>query len=199
MAVREGVAYSLGSQIGATLAIQSDRTLALALARRECIRVSDRVLRMAELAARNLRSGASSEGLVAARATEAQLLFDAIVSYLAASRRQHGADSQSAWLLAVLTELASIGDLLRQQEEREEKLRRAGVEFSRVGRLELAAAVSALLERMRQTFTALAVGVVALVRMVLALQRQIDASLTRIAGYLGRLPAANEGVAPRVS
>ena len=203
----------------------ADRAWALALAQRETLRVSDQVLLMGEMVARALRSGSDGSGAMAARALEARLLGDAIVPYLAAIRRTHGADPNSELLLGLLTEVATVGDLLRQLHEREGRLRRAGVEFSRAGRSELADAAEALLERMRHTFTALAVGDLGVARGVIAgrpefeqlisrlrlshlarleahlsstrishthhmevlsLQRQIDASLTRIAGYLVR-------------
>jgi len=203
----------------------ADRPLALALARRETLRLSDRVLRMGERWAHDLRRGGGGSGAVASLGLEVRVLSEAVVPYLAAIRREHGPDSQSELLLALVTEVVSVGDWLRRLEEREAKLERAGVEFSRIGRRELAEAADVLLERMRQTFTALAVGdrVIAqtvvvgrpgfellisrlrlahLARLearftatrvshthhmeVLAMQRQIDAALTRICGYLLR-------------
>jgi phosphate:Na+ symporter len=202
-----------------------DRALALALARRETLRLSDQVLHVGEGVASALRSGGGGSGAISVRALEARRLAEAIVPYLAAIRRTHGADPRSEFLLGLLTEVVTVGDLLRQLDEREGKLRRTGVEFSRAGRSELAGAAEALLERMRHTFTALAVGdrgmaqgvidgrphfeaLISRLRLshlarlearhtatrvshthhmeVLAMQRQIDASLTRIAGYLVR-------------
>jgi phosphate:Na+ symporter len=196
---------------------------ALALARRECVRVSDEVLAMAELAARQTRHGSWGVATIAAREAKMDHLTRAVVQYLADLRRANGPDPGSARLLALVTELETVGRLVRRLEEREAKLRASGVEYSRAGRRELADTCDRLVARMRNTFTAWAVGdrrlahqVVAerpaferliaerrlahLSRLearlpatrlsnthhleVLALLRQVDAGLTRIAGYL---------------
>ncbi|MDA0700578.1 MAG: Na/Pi symporter, partial [bacterium] len=199
------------------------RPWALALAQRETVRMSDEVLAMAELAARNLRHGSWEAAAIAARDTKMDQLTRAIVRYLADLRRINGPDAASERWLTLVAELETVGRLVRRLEEREGKLRATGVEYSRAGRHELADTCDRLVERMRSTFTALAVGdrqlcaqVVAgrpaferliadrrlahLGRLearlpatrlsnmhhleVLALLRQVDARLTRIAGAL---------------
>ena len=196
---------------------------ALALARRETVRVSDEVLAMSELAARHVRVGTWETIAIAAHEAKMDQLTRAVVRYLADLRRLHGADPTSELLLSIVTEVETVGRLIRRLETREGKLRDAGIEFSRAGRRELAEACAGLVDRMRNTFTALAVTdprpaqqVVAgrpryerligdlrlahLARLearlpatrlsnthhleVLSLLRQVDACLTRIAGYL---------------
>jgi phosphate:Na+ symporter len=209
---------------------------ALALARRETVRVSDEVMAMSELAARHLRVGSWESIAIAAHEAKMDQLTRAVVHYLADVRRRHGADPTSELLLSLVTEVETVGRLIRRLETREGKLRDAGVEYSRAGRKELALACARLVERMRNVFTALAVTdprlaaqvvdgrrgyerLIAELRLahlarlearlpatrvsnthhleVLSLLRQIDACLTRIAGYLlaeaGASTAAAEG------
>jgi len=196
---------------------------ALGLARREVVRISDEVLVIGELSARELRRGSWDGGAIRALETRTDNLARAVVRYLADLRQRHGADPTSEWLFTWVTELETVGRLLRRVEEREDKLRDAGVTFSRAGRRELADACDALLARMRNAFTAMAVGhkglarqvvddrpdyerVIAALRLehlarlearlpatrmshmqhleILSLLRQIDASVTRIAGLV---------------
>jgi phosphate:Na+ symporter len=210
---------------------------ALALARRETVRVSDEVLAMSELAARHMRVGNWESIAIAAHEAKMDQLTRAVVRYLADLRRLHGADPTSELLLSLVTEVETVGRLIRRLETREGKLRDAGIEFSRAGRKELALACDRLVARMRNVFTALAVAdtrlasqVVAgrpayerlisdlrlahLARLearlpatrvsnthhleVLSLLRQIDACLTRIAGYL-LAEAETAAVAARVA
>ena len=197
--------------------------MALALARREIVRISDEALAMAETTARHLRFAIGESAAVSAREERVDGLVRAVVAYLADVRREHGPDPQSERLLALVTELQTAARLIPRIQGRERRLREAGVEYSRAGRGELADGCDALVERMRAAFTALAVGDEGLARKtidgrpgfeerigalrlahlarlearlpatrlshthhleVLALLRQIDASLTRIGGYL---------------
>jgi len=196
---------------------------ALGLARREVVRISDEVLVIGELSARDLRRGSWDGGAIRARETRTDHLARAVVRYLADLRQRHGPDPTSEWLFTWVTELETVARLLRRVEQREDKLRDAGVTFSRAGRRELADACDALLVRMRNAFTAMAVGHKGLARQVvdgrpdyerliadfrlahlarlearlpatrmshmqhleiLALLRQIDASVTRIGGLV---------------
>lgn len=196
---------------------------ALGVARREVERISDEVLALALLAARGLRTGRWDVTAVTAREVRIDRLARAVLDHLADVRRRHGPDAVSEHLLAVVTELETIARSLRRIEEREVKLRGLGIEYSREGRAELAGCAEALLQRMRTTFTALAVGHKGLARQVIAGRpayerliaerrlahlarlearlaathvshmqhlevlsalRMIDASITRVAGYL---------------
>jgi phosphate:Na+ symporter len=209
---------------------------ALALARRETVRVSDEVLAMGELAARHMRIGTWEAIAIAAHEAKMDQLTRAVVRYLADLRRLHGADPTSELLLSLVTEIETVGRLIRRLETREGKLREACVEFSRAGRRELAQACDRLVDRMRNTFTAVAISdtrlaeqVVAgrpgyehligalrlahLARLearlpatrvsnthhleVLSLLRQVDACLTRIAGYLLTEAGAATGAVER--
>ena len=212
-------------------AVLDEPRWALGLARREVVRISDEVLVIGELSARELRRGNWDGGAIRARETRTDHLARAVVRYLADLRQQHGPDPTSEWLFTWVTELETVARLLRRVEQREDKLRDAGVTFSRAGRRELADACDALLARMRNAFTAMAVGHKGLARQVvdgrpdyerliaefrlahlarlearlpatrmshmqhleiLALLRQIDASVTRIGG----LVLAEEGNRP---
>lgn len=206
---------------------------ALAVARREVVRISDEVLVMAELTARALRRGQWDGGAIQAREVRTDRLARAVIRYLADLRERHGPDPTSERLFTWVTELETIGHLLHRVEKREDRLRDAGVAFSAAGRAELAAASDALLVRMRNTFTSLAVGHKGLARQVvtgrpdyerliaerrldhlarlearlpatrmshmqhleiLALLRQIDAGLTRVAALvLAEHDAADRG------
>ena len=168
--------------------------MALALARREIVRVSDEVLTMAELAARDLRNAGLESGAIAVRDARVDALAQAVVAYLADIRRAHGPDPTSERLLALMTEVQTVARLLHQVERRGARLREAGIEFSRAGRAELANACEALLERMRAAFTAMAVGDRDLARQVVAgrpgFERLIgDHRLAHLARLEARLPA----------
>ena len=204
-------------------AVLGEPRWALGLARREVVRISDEVLIMGELSARDLRRGHWDGGAIRARETRTDNLARAVVRYLADLRQRQGPDPTSEWLFTWVTELETVGRLLRRIEQREDRLRDAGVTFSRAGRRELADACDDLLARMRNAFTAMAVGHRGLARQVvdgrpgyerriaelrlahlarlearlpatrmshmqhleiLSLLRQIDASVTRIAGLV---------------
>jgi phosphate:Na+ symporter len=204
-------------------AVVDEPRWALGLARREVVRISDEVLVMTELTARELRRGHWDGGAIRARETRTDRLARAVIRYLADVRQRHGPEPTSEWLFTWVTELETVGHLIRRVEEREDRLRNAGVAFSRAGRRELADACDALLARMRNAFTAMAVGHKGLARQVvdgrpvyeqlikelrlehlarlearlpatrmshmqhleiLALLRQIDASVTRVAGLV---------------
>ncbi|MBW6456304.1 MAG: Na/Pi symporter, partial [Trueperaceae bacterium] len=167
---------------------------ALGLARRETVRISDEVLVMSELTARELRRGQWDASAIRARETRIDRLARAVIRYLADVRQQHGAEPTSEWLFTWVTELETVGHLLRRVEQREDRLREAGVAFSSAGRRELADACDALLVRMRNAFTAMAVGHKGLARQVVdgrpAFERLIaELRLAHLARLEARLPA----------
>ncbi len=200
-----------------------DPKLATALALRETVRVSDQVAVMTELAAKSLHSGTWDPESIAAREDKVDHLTQRTVDYLARLRAQHGDDDASERLLLMVTELEHVGDQIRRLQRREDKLRAAGVEYSRDGRTELGDTADRVLARMRAAFTAVAThdapmarGVIEgrptfeahvakmrvahLARLearlpearassshhleVLTLLRQVDASVTRVAGWV---------------
>ena len=202
---------------------RTDPELALALARRETVEVSDLVGEMLEIAARSLRSGQWDPALVDVREAKVDRSTREIVQYLADLRKRHGEDPVSERLLLTASELEHMGDQVRRLQRREAKLVTAGIEFSHAGRSELADTAERSLERLRKAFTALATGdarvakgvlegrtaferFVADMRLahlarlesqrpetrastlhhleVLTLLRQLDASSTRIAGWV---------------
>ena len=210
-----------------------DPQLAIALALRETVRVSDQVAVMTELAAKSLRSGLWDPEPIAAREAKVDHLTQTTVDYLARLRAQHGDDEASERLLLMVTELEHVGDQIRRLQRREDKLRAAGVEYSRDGRAQLGDTADRMLERMRTAFTAAAThdrsmarGVIGgrptfeahvaqmrvahLARLearlpearassshhleVLTLLRQVDASVTRVAGWVA--DAASDAAAP---
>lgn len=135
-----------------------DPALAIALAQRETVRVSDHVAVMTDLAASALRRGEWDVEATSAREAKVDLLTRAVVEHLAALRRRHGEDPDSERLLLVVTELEHMGDQVRRLLRRDGRLRESGLEFSRQGRAELADTGEEVLRRMRASFTALATG-----------------------------------------
>ncbi|MEX2500815.1 MAG: Na/Pi symporter [Trueperaceae bacterium] len=217
-------------------------SLAIALVQRESVRISDQVMVMTELAVDGLKTGQWSHEPIGAREAKVDALTVAVVDYLATLRRRHGEDAGSERLLLVATELEHMGDQIRRMLRREERLRDAGLEFSREGREELVETGARVLHRMRGAFTALATGdpsmadevldgrpdlerwvarmrVAHLSRLeaqlpesrgssshhleLLTLLRQLDASVTRIAGWarggLDRAADAGTGTVRTVS
>lgn len=132
--------------------------LALALVQREAVRISDQVVVMSDLAVDGLRTGQWSQEPIGAREAKVDALTVAVVDYLATLRRTHGEDATSERLLLVATELEHMGDQIRRMLRREERLRDAGLEFSREGREELTETGDRVRRRMRTAFTALATG-----------------------------------------
>jgi phosphate:Na+ symporter len=170
----------------------SEPALAAALALRETVRISDQVAVMMELAVGFVRRGQWDGEPIAAREVKVDTLTQTVVDYLARLRRQsdQDVDAISERLLLAATELEHMGDQVRRLYRREERLRDAGVEFSREGRAELADTGERVLRRMRAAFTALATGDVALARTVIegrpALEQHVAAM--RVA-HLARLEA----------
>ena len=136
----------------------SKPALALGLARRETVAISDLVTEMMEFAARNLRSGQWDTIAVDVREAKVDRLTNDVVQYLADLRSRHGEDDVSERLLLTVTELEHLGDQVRRLQRREARLPARGIEFSQVGRRELAETADRALERLRDAFTALATG-----------------------------------------
>ncbi len=132
--------------------------LALALAQRETIAMSDLVAEMTELAARNLRTGQWDQEAVDVREVKVDTLTKEVIQYLADLRSRFGEDPVSERLLLTVSELEHVGDQVRRLQRRESKLSADGVEYSRSGRAELAKTAERALERQRAAFTALATG-----------------------------------------
>jgi len=212
---------------------RSDAELALALAQRETVAVSDLVGEMLEVAARSVRTGQWDAIAIDLREAKVDQRTREIVQYLADVRHRHGDDPVSERLLLTASELEHMGDQVRRLLRREGKLVSAGIEFSLQGRAELADTAERARERLRAAFTALATGdarvaksvlegrtvfewLVADMRLahlarletqrpetrastlhhleVLTLLRQLDASSTRIAGWV----VASQGGGPAV-
>jgi phosphate:Na+ symporter len=201
-----------------------DPPLAVALALRETVRVSDHVAVMADIAVGCIQRGVWDPEPLAAREAKVDRLTQSVVDYLARLRRHGGAaDAATERLLLTVTELEHVGDQIRRLARREDRLRESGIEFSSVGRAELAETGARVLARMRNAFTALATNDRTLARAViegrgdleryvaamrlahlgrledqlaesrassghhleiLTLFRQVDASVTRVAGYV---------------
>ena len=140
--------------------------LALALARREVVAISDRVLEMVTIAVRNLRSGYWDPDPIDVREAKVDLLTSEVVYYLADLRRRHGEDPVSERLLLTVTELEHLGDQVRRLLRREKRLQAKGLAFSQVGRVELADTAERARERLSMAFTALATGDVTVARRV---------------------------------
>ncbi len=200
-----------------------DPSLAIKLAQRETVRISDQVAVMMELSVGYVDSGRWDPEPLSARESKIDRLTHEVVDYLARLRSSTDEENEaSERLLLAATELEHMGDQIRRLYRREEKLRHEGVEFSRQGRAELASTGAMILERMRVGFTAFATGdsemaqqvidgrpaiekhvagmrLAHLARLeaqlpesrassshhleVLTLLRQLDASITRMAGW----------------
>lgn len=166
----------------------ADRKLAPALALRETIRISDQVAVMTELAVESMESGRWDTGPIEAREAKVDRLTHEVVDYLARMRRLRDDDHMSEHLLLVATELEHIGDQIRRLGKREQRLRTEGLEFSRVGRAELAKTGATVLERMRMAFTALATGNVRMANRVLVGREELEGLVARMrVAHLSRL------------
>ncbi len=168
----------------------AEPALALALARREMVAVSDLVLEMVSLGARNLRSGDWDPVPIDVREAKVDRLTSDVVQYLADLRSRHGEDPVSERLLLSVTELEHLGDQMRRLARREGKLRSQGLEFSQAGRLELAETAERALERLDAAFTAVATGDAILARRVVEGRRPFERHVAdmRLA-HLARLEA----------
>jgi len=168
----------------------SDASMALAMVRREAARLADKVTQMAEGAVRLLRSGSASEGTLGAQSYAAIALADAIIVYLAEVRERHKPEPASATLVALVSEVSMVANLLRQLEQREEKLQRSGVDYSPVGRAELTDAAEHLLKRLNAAFTAWAANDGRLAADVIAGRPEYEALIGELRlRHLGRLEA----------
>lgn len=164
--------------------------LALALARREVVAMSDLVAEMVALAARNLRTGQWDAEPIDVREVKVDRLTHEVIQYLADLRRAHGEDPVSERLLLSVSELEHMADQVRRLQRRESKLVADGVEFSRVGRAELAQTAQRAAERARAAFTALATGDERLARRVVAGREGFDELVTEMrVAHLSRLEA----------
>jgi Na+/phosphate symporter len=146
-------------------AVLDEPRWALAVARREVVRISDEVLVMAELTARELRRGLGRRRDPRPRGPHRS----------AGARRDPlpGRPAGAARARRHLGAAVHLGDRARDRRapapphrEAREQAARRGRRLQRAGRAELAAACDALLDRMRNTFTALAVGHKGLARQV---------------------------------
>lgn len=168
----------------------SDASMALAMARRESARLADKVSHMAEGAAQLLRRGTGSDGHLAATSQAAEALADRIVRYLAEVRERHGADATSAALLALVGEITLVAQLLRQLEQREERLQRSGVDYSPAGRVELSRAAAQMSRRFHAAVTAWAANDRRLAQEVVTERTEFEALVRELRLlHLGRLEA----------
>ena len=171
-----------------TAEVVADAPLARRLVQREVVRVSDQVLEMMQVASESMRSG--SWDVVALSTLEAKVdrLTHMTVDYLARYRRANGEDASSERSLLVVTELEHMGDQIRRMMRREARLVEQGLNFSRVGREELADTANRLVTRMRAAFTALATGDVELANGVTEGRPEFESwvAAMRVA-HLGRL------------
>lgn len=166
----------------------ADPKLAPALALRETIRISDQVAVMTELAVDNISKGRWHAGPIEAREAKVDRLTYDVLDYLARIRRLGNEDPITEHLLLIATELEHVGDQIRRLGKREERLRSEGLEFSRVGRAELAETGAAVLERMRTAFTALATGNVHMATTVLEGRNELEKFVGRMrVAHLSRL------------
>lgn len=164
--------------------------LAIALVQRETVRISDQVIVMTELAVEGLKTGQWPRESIAAREAKVDTLTVAVVDYLATLRREHGETASSERSLLVATELEHMGDQIRRMLRREDRLRDAGLEFSREGRAELAETGATLVRRMRSAFTALATGDPSMADEVVAGRPDSERHVARMrVAHLGRLEA----------
>lgn len=169
----------------------SEPTLAIKLALRETVRISDQVGVMSELAVGFVKTGKWDPTPIAGREAKVDKLTHEVVDYLARLRRTSDAeDATSERLLLTATELEHMGDQIRRLQRREQKLREAGVEFSKQGRSELGETGELVLARMRVSFTALATGDVEMARQVVLGRRDLEDQVARMrVAHLARLEA----------
>lgn len=167
----------------------SEPALAIRLALRETVRISDQVAVMTELAVANVKSGKWDPAPISGREAKVDKLTHEVVDFLARLRRgSDEEDASSERLLLVATELEHTGDQIRRLYRREEKLKQDGIEFSRQGRSELGETGALVLERMRLAFTALATGDADMARQVIDGRPQLESHVARMRiAHLARL------------
>ena len=165
--------------------------LAIKLALRETVRISDQVAVMAELAVGFVKTGKWDPVPIAGREAKVDKLTHEVVDYLARLRRKTDEEDESSELLLLTaTELEHMGDQIRRLQRREQKLREAGVEFSKPGRSELGETGELVLSRMRVAFTALATGDVEMAREVVRGRPELESQVARMrVALLARLEA----------
>ena len=165
--------------------------LAIKLALRETVRISDQVAVMAELAVGFVKTGKWDPVPIAGREAKVDKLTHEVVDYLARLRRKTDEEDESSELLLLTaTELEHMGDQIRRLQRREQKLREAGVEFSKPGRSELGETGELVLSRMRVAFTALATGDVEMAREVVRGRPELESQVARMrVAHLARLEA----------
>jgi phosphate:Na+ symporter len=163
--------------------------LAIKLALRETVRISDQVAVMAELAVENLGSGKWDPGPIEGREAKTDRLTREVVDYLAQLRRRTPEQNDaSERLMLVATELENMGDQVRRLYRREQRLRKEGIEFSEKGRAELVETAAIVLERMRLAFTALATGDMAMAKQVIEGRKPLEEHVARMRlAHLARL------------
>lgn len=169
----------------------ADPALAIKLAQRETVRISDQVAVMMELSVGYIESGKWDPEPLSARESKIDRLTHDVVDYLARLRSSTDEENDaSERLLLAATELEHMGDQIRRLMRREEKLRLDGVEFSREGRAELAETGRMVLERMRVSFTAFATGDRDMAQQVLDGRQAIETHVARMRlAHLARLEA----------
>ena len=169
----------------------ADPSLAIKLAQRETVRISDQVAVMMELSVGYVASGKWDPEPLSARESKIDRLTQEIVDYLARLRSSTDEENEaSEKLLLASTELEHMGDQIRRLYRREEKLRQDGVEFSREGRSELAATGRMVLDRMRIGFTAFATGDAEMAQQVIDGRPAVESHVARMRlAHLARLEA----------
>src|SRR5690606_12420715 len=169
----------------------ADPALAIKLAERETVRISDQVAVMMELAVGFVASGKWDPEPLSAREAKIDRLTQEVVDYLARLRSSTDDENvASEKLLLASTELEHMGDQIRRLYRREEKLRQDGVEFSRDGRRELAETGAMVLDRMRVGFTAFATGDGTMAKQVIDGRPAIESHVARMRlAHLARLEA----------
>lgn len=166
-------------------------SLAIKLALRETVRISDQVAVMTELAVGFVKTGKWDPSPIEGREAKVDKLTHEVVDYLARLRSSSDdEDAASERLLLAATELEHMGDQIRRLYRREQKLREAGVEFSKQGRSELGQTGELVLERMRVSFTALATGDREMARQVVSRRPELEDQVARMRlAHLARLEA----------
>ncbi len=154
--------------------------LALSLALREVVRISDHVQGMMADTVRILETGEGDIDDVQAREEKVDRLTQAVVMYLARLRSQVGENDAAEKLLLLAGELEHLADQIRRLLKQQNKLRLQGLEFSPEGRAELSEAARRVHARMQEAFTALATGNKNLAAEVVAGRAETEAYLQRL-------------------
>jgi len=167
----------------------AEPSLAIKLALRETVRISDQVAVMTELAVGFVKSGKWDPAPISGREAKVDKLTHEVVDFLARLRRGSDAeDVSSERLLLAVTELEHMGDQIRRLYRREQKLKQDGIEFSKQGRSELGDTGAIVLGRMRLAFTALATGDTAMATQVIEGRPELEVYVARMRiAHLARL------------